>query len=80
MIGDISETQKATIDTSIRLTLDMDAIAGLKTTHHWAYLPILGLVFVVFLFYPLLLPLVVCSASPIYELCCIKHILIMAFG
>lgn len=34
MIGDISETQKATIDTSIRLTLDMDAIAGLKTTHH----------------------------------------------
>lgn len=45
MIGDISETQKATIDTSIRLTLDMDAIAGLKTAHHWAYLPILGLVF-----------------------------------
>lgn len=71
MIGDISETQTAMSDTSIRLTLDKDAIAGLKTTYHWAYLPILGLVFVVFLFYPLVLPLVVCSVSPIYELCCI---------
>lgn len=71
MIGDIIETQTAMSDTSRRLTLDMDAIAGLKTTHHWAYIPILGLVFVVFLFYPLLLPLVVCSVSPIYEICCI---------
>lgn len=45
MIGDISETQTAMSDTSIRLTLDKDAIAGLKTTHHWAFFTYFGVSF-----------------------------------